>query len=217
LYKNDAVWAALKQALNSLILSSVSNEGEGPGEENLMPANIAETMEWTFVEDPKSLDGISTHDLRARFLAHRRQEFTREQPRVQDAAVSFLAEYTFHCEARYNFFIKVDEAVLQQAADEGIIETAAISNPSFARLKMVFVNVVDANWTPDLEEMFESGDEDYPYPPLEGFKSEYVGWYRVPIDRLDEEFYQVLSNQDCNETIWYLDYQRPPEIMYRYG
>ncbi|OAQ69058.1 hypothetical protein VFPPC_13778 [Pochonia chlamydosporia 170] len=213
-YKNDAVWARIKEVIKSRILKSISkgNRGGENGEEHSAPCNIAETMDWTFVEDQASLDGISTHDLRARFLAQRREEFSREQLRAQDAVPSSLAQDTFESEARYNFFIKIDQDVLQQAVNEGI-EDCSVDDES--RLYSVFVNIVNANWTPEQEEQPErdpdTGSDQF--APLEGFTHEHVGWYRASVNKLDLEFYENLSAIDLT-SMWYIDYQRPPEIVY---
>lgn len=215
-YKNDAVWARVKEVIKLRILRSISksNRGREDGEEHSAPANISKTMHWTFVEDQASLDGISTHDLRARFLAQRSEEFSREQPRAQDAVPSSLALDTFESEARYNFFIKIDDDVLQQAANKGI-EECSVDDES--RLYFIFVNIVNANWTPEQEEEPERNPDtgEDQFAPLEGFTYEHVGWYRAAVNKLDLEFYEDLSAMDLT-SMWYIDYQRPPEIVYGY-
>jgi hypothetical protein len=213
-YKHDAVWSRIKEVIKLRILKSISKtiRDREDGEEHSVPANIAQTMDWTFVEDKATLDGISTHNLRARFLAQRREEFSREQRRVQDSIASSLGLDMFESEARYNFFIKVDEDVLQQAANEGI-EECNVDDES--GLFFVFVNIVNANWTPEQEgepeRELDTGEDQF--APLEGFTHEHVGWYRAAVNKLDLEFYEDLSAIDLTG-MWYIDYQRPPQIVY---
>lgn len=199
-YTDDVAWAAVKRTIQSTVAAYVSSIDRRLG--MILPAdNLAATMDWTFVEDRKGLDGISTQELRERFLSQRCGELAREQPRASDP-ISILQSA-----ARYNYFVKVDEEALQHATEAGD------DDDEFARRFTLFVNVVDANWSPQREEeegcsMMGSDGE-----PIEGLTYDNVGWYRAVVDKLHPDFYHDLSTASVTD-VWATEYVRPPEIVY---
>lgn len=91
-YKNDQDWHHFKQLVHDRTKKAMA-ESDAP--------EIADSLEWTFVEDRDTLDGASRSRLRRHFNAWAETAHAIEQPR---AHLDFQKWGLFGI-ARYNYFI----------------------------------------------------------------------------------------------------------------
>jgi hypothetical protein len=132
---------------------------------------VADKLEWTFVEDRAALDGASRTQLRERFKQWAAQAIFTEQPRAQAQAQE---DPTFGI-PRYDYFIQVDEEALQSVL-------AAPKNDISGK---GFVNFVDARWKPLGDRYSDNDDEKF--DPIDGCTEENVGWIRIAAMMIDTD------------------------------
>ncbi|OAL43179.1 hypothetical protein IQ07DRAFT_305265 [Pyrenochaeta sp. DS3sAY3a] len=148
---------------------------------------IAQSLEWTWVEDQATLEGASTAALRKRFRAWAADQVAQQPINYEPSSVS-----------RYKYFIKIDKEVLQNLA--------AFLEDGWSRDE--FVKIVDAYWEPD----GEPDEERDVLAPIDGCTERDVGWMRIGPHLLNAEFYDAL---DGDEMAWEDQfYTRPPSILH---
>lgn len=147
---------------------------------------IAQSLEWTFVEDKETLNGATPIDLRSRFREWAEPAEQSENPRFKPLALGHLPS------SRYRYFVHIDEQALR-----------SFLNPDVASMSMEhgWVNLVDSMW--------ESMEDEEPEEPLYGCTDENVGWMRVPGWSLNHAFYDVLGSLPES---WHREYVRPPGL-----
>jgi hypothetical protein len=196
-YKDDAAWDAFKRTIHEQTQEDFK-DSDTP--------ELAEYLEWTFVEDRATLDGASIPQLRERFNQWAAKAVVAENPRAQQnqnhdrpTAVS----------GRYSCFIHVDEAALQSmmAGPERI----SYGEPTY-------VNFVDALWDPMGDQYhdghcYDPDDElNEVLDPIDGCVEENVGWMRVEVG-LAFSAYLYMGTGDSVH--WYLYYRRPPGVLWQ--
>ncbi len=76
-----------------------------------------------------------------------------------------------------------------------------------------YVNFIDADWKPLSELASDGGDvdaeEEDVHEPIDGCTEENVGWMRIAPHMVGADFYQAMMGYP---DVWYVMYQRPPEI-----
>lgn len=178
-YADDKAWAQFRTFTESESRADIA-ESDAP--------DIADCLEWKWVEDRASLDGASTTELRDRFRAWVADEVA-QQPAGED----------FGDVSRFAYFIKIDEEVMK-------------SLPRFLEKGWsaeAFVKIVKADWEPE-DDAEDECDKDV-YEPIEGCTEKDVGWMRIAPDMINAEFYYAL---DGYEQAWDdMFYQRPPHIV----
>lgn len=191
-YADDKAWAQFRTRIES---DSRTNMAGSDAPE------IADCLEWTWVEDRVSLDGASTAVLRDRFRAWVANEVA-QQPASQD----------FEDVSRLKYFVKIDEEVMESLA--GFLDKGWSAE--------AFVKIVKGDWEPlsaigattqqdRMEEDAEFEGEKDVYEPIEGCTEKDVGWMRIAPDMINTEFYNAL---DGYEQAWEdMFYQRPPNIV----
>lgn len=137
-YGDDEAWLRFKNFL--------AKETRKALEESNAP-ELANSLEWTFIEDRALLEGASKDKLRLHFRSWAERAITIENPRF-DRARPF-SDFNL---ARYSYFIEVDEEALRSIGNFGSS-----------------VNFIRANWEPD-------PDSEDDYEPVQGCKEEDVGW-----------------------------------------
>ncbi|KAJ0308709.1 hypothetical protein COL516b_003254 [Colletotrichum fioriniae] len=73
------------------------------------------------------------------------------------------------------------------------------------------INLVNADWQPArLEDYHEENiiEEHFSFPAFEGCTEENVGWMRLAVSEVGPSTFQRIPH------LWYIVYQRPPEIVY---
>jgi hypothetical protein len=161
---------------------------------------IADSLEWTFVEDSATLDGASKNHLRSRFKRWASEALKSEQPRVEDH------KFGTYGIPRYSHFIIVDEGALKSAVYDA-------AQPAKAELfGDGYVNFVDADWKP-LSEYFPDDPEaagGEVHEAIESCTEENVGWMKIGLHLVGPDFYRAMMGYP---DVWYVMYQRPPEVM----
>ncbi|KAH7401429.1 hypothetical protein BKA66DRAFT_436568 [Pyrenochaeta sp. MPI-SDFR-AT-0127] len=189
-YDDDETWALFRAHVEARSRKSIAESDA---------AEIANRLEWMWVEDAASLDRISTDVLRKRFRAWVADEVAR-QP----------GDYFPAILPRFRYFVKIDQEVLQSLAKPDPF------NPS--RLNTAFVKFVDGNWEPDpppvIAEEKEEEEKDF-WPeetlaPIGGCTEKDVGWMRIAPHMINADFYEALGG---DENLWYVFYRRPPSIV----
>ncbi|KAH8693417.1 hypothetical protein GQ44DRAFT_719628 [Phaeosphaeriaceae sp. PMI808] len=189
-YDDDQTWTRFRAHVESSSRESIA-ESDAP--------EIADLLEWTWVEDAASLNGVSTDALRKQFRAWAVDEVAHQPGDYEPPDIS-----------RFRYFIKVDEEALQSLAQPDPF------NPS--RLNTAFVKLVDGNWEPDpspaIAEKKEEDEDDFSQEgalePIDGCAEEDVGWMRISPFMINADFYEVLGS---GEDQWYIFYERPPSIV----
>jgi hypothetical protein len=191
-YKDDQAWDRFKQIICEST-RTIMQSSDAP--------EVANGLEWTFVEDRATLDGASRSQLRERFRQWAPQAIITEQPRDQ---ARFNPNATFGV-PRYHYFVQVDEQALESvlAAPEVDLQGAG------------FVNFVDSRWKPLGDRYYDDGDEpddDEVLDPIDGCTEENVGWMRITAGTMaNTEFYDAAA--DFAEGAWYAFYRRPPGVL----
>jgi len=190
-YDDDETWAKFRAQVEARSRQKIA-QSDAP--------EIADRLEWTWVEDAASLDGVSTDALRERFRAWVADEVARQPGDYYSPAIP-----------RFRYFIKIDKEVLQ---------TLAQSNPfNPLRSNTAFVKFVDGNWEPDLpltiaseeaEEEEHDFSQDEALEPIEGCIEKDVGWMRIAPYMINADFYEALGG---DENDWFIFYERPPSIV----
>lgn len=192
-YEDDEGWTRFKDFITRQSHADIA-DSDAP--------EIADSLEWTFIEDRATLNGASKDQLRSRFKEWASDALKTEQPRVEDHRFGAFGI------PRYTYFIDVDEGSLKSV----VYDTP---QPSERDLwGMGYVNFVDADWKP-LSELTSSvgdvgaGDDDV-HEPIEGCTEENVGWMKIDSHMVGAGFYQAMMGYP---DVWYAMYQRPPEVQ----
>jgi hypothetical protein len=180
-YTSDAAWSRFRACVEAQSRAQIAASGA---------PEIADRLEWTRVEDAATLDGISTVALREQFRAWTAEDVARQR----------LGTYDPTTIARYSYFIKVDEEVMQNLG--GFL--AADSHWA----KGDFVKFVDANWEPAT--VREEDEEPDGFEEIEGCTEEDVGWMRVSPIMIFTAFYETLNGDNM---AWEVFYNRPLHIV----
>lgn len=153
---------------------------------------IAQSLEWTWVENQATLDGASTAALRKQFRAWTADQVAQQPGNYEPSEVS-----------RFRYFIKIDKEVLQNLA--GFLEKGWSRD--------AFVKIVDADWEPSAVPAVggQQGEEQDVLAPIDGCTEKNVGWMRIAPNMINAEFYNAL---DGDEMAWDDQfYTRPPRIL----
>lgn len=192
-YQNDQAWSRFKKLVHDRTKKALA-ESDTP--------EIADSLEWTFVEDRATLDGASRAQLRERFNEWAESAYAVEQPRGQDD----FQKWGLFGFARYNYFIQVDEEALQ----------SVLSPPVFDWRSFGHVNFVDSRWKPFSDEDYYRGVDDPEdvevFDEIDGCGQENVGWMKItPMLMIDAQWYGAAGGFAGGE--WYVFYLRPPEVV----
>jgi hypothetical protein len=187
-YADDDTWAQFRARVEAESREYIA-ESDAP--------EIAERLEWTWIEDKSGLDRLSTAALRNRFRAWVADEVAR-QP----------GDYIPSDIPRFRYFVKIDEEVIQ---------SFGVSKDSFQSWmgKKGFVNLVDADWEQKTEDQKAEEHEDEEWweeeklEPIDGCTEEHVGWMRIAPFMINADFYEMLNGDEY----WYMEYKRPPSIV----
>jgi hypothetical protein len=196
-YEDDAAWDRFKQIVHERTQEDLQDSDDTP--------ELADYLEWTFVEDRATLDGASIPRLRERFNLWAAEAVVAENPRARirtpDCCPTAVS-------GRYNCFIHVDEEALQ----------SVVAAPGLNRYSEPgYVNLVNSLWEPMGDRYYDHGyDPDDPLnevlEPIDGCVEENVGWMRVQL-RLAFSAYLYVGAGDAES--WYLSYRRPPEVFWQ--
>lgn len=196
-YTSDKAWNGCKNILIARTRHLISNSDT---------PSLADSLKWTFFDSAAAFNSASKDQLRRHFRAWARSAAVAENPRAQRLGLELHAP-------RYRFFVQVDgEAMESVLANSDVTD----SNPH----ETGYVNLVDAQWRSQADlvaEMKAKGDQhrwqehsvEDDYEPVEGCAEEEVGWFRLASSRMAPEVYDVLA---ADESMWYVEYQRPPAI-----
>jgi hypothetical protein len=134
-YKNDQDWDRFQQLVHDRTREAMA-QSDTP--------QIADSLEWTFVEDRATLEGASRPQLREHFNTWADNAYAIEQPRPSQLDFRKWGLFGFQ---RYNYFIQVDEEALQ----------SVLSPPESNWDGHGFVNFVDSRWEPFSDEEYYRG------------------------------------------------------------
>jgi hypothetical protein len=186
---NDAAWERFKTIVHEQTQEDLDATPE-----------LANRLEWTFVEDRATLDGASIPQLRERFNRWAAKAVVAENPRTQirtpDCRPTAVS-------GRYCCFIHVDEAALQ---------SVVVAAPE------QYVNLVDSLWQPMGDDRYHGHGYDPDDPlnevldPIDGCIEENVGWMRVELGLAFSAYLYVGAGDTAS---WYLSYRRPPEVVWQ--
>ncbi|KAF1949397.1 hypothetical protein CC80DRAFT_429371 [Byssothecium circinans] len=188
-YADNTAWTRFRDRVEAISRESIA-ESDAP--------EIADRLEWTWVEDPVTLDGASTAALRERFRAWAADEVARQPGDYDPVAIP-----------RFNFFVKVDEEALQSVA--------GAAPPGMPWPRDSFVKFVDASWESSPVNAGEGQGQEYDdsepeiFEPIDGCIEEDVGWIRISPFMIRTDFYDVWCGVSDLWNVWY---ERPPKIVY---
>ena len=179
-YGDDEAWTRFQQIINERSRKRMAKPG--------VPPEVANSLEWTFVSDPTTLDGASRDQLRRRFRAWAAEAERTEQPRAADHEKNGNGLRS----QRYTYFVQVDEEALRSVVD---------ANPS-DRWDVGWVNLVRADEEQDFgrdakEEDVEEADDDQ-------------GWMMISAHMVGPDFYDAIGQMPEN---WYAFYSPPPGLV----
>jgi hypothetical protein len=178
-YGDDEAWSQFQRIINERSRKRMA-------EPDVLP-EVANSLEWTFVSDPTTLDGASRDQLRHRFRAWAAEAERTEQPRATDHPKNWNGLRS----QRYTYFVQVDEEALRSVVD---------ADPSDA-WDVGWVNLVRAEEEPDLgrdvkEDVKEVDDE---------------GWMMISAQMVGPDFYDAIGQMPDN---WYAFYSPPPGLVF---
>jgi hypothetical protein len=192
-YDDDEGWTRFKQLITQQSLANIA-ESDAP--------EIADSLEWMFVEDRATLNGATKDHLRSRFKQWASDAVKTEQPRVEDYRFATLGN------PRYTYFIDVDEGAMKSVVYD------ALQPPEKDFDGVGYVNFVDGRWKPLSELTSNIGQvdegEDEVHEAIEGCTEENVGWMKITSRMVGADFYEAMMGYS---DVWYLKYQRPPETV----
>lgn len=189
-YKDDAAWGHFKQTIYQQTRQDL-RESDTP--------ELAEHVEWTFVEDREALDGVPIPRLRERFNRWAAKAVVAENPRAQAGTEGRSTIVG----GRYNCFVHVDEEALQS-----VLRGPERENEYG---ELAHVNFVDALWEPYGDSHFEGGYEPDILEPIDGCTEGNVGWMRMSVHLVFSAYIYVGAG---DSTHWHLFYRRPPDIVF---
>ncbi|KAK6432421.1 hypothetical protein LTR95_011405, partial [Oleoguttula sp. CCFEE 5521] len=180
-YKDDEAWERFKQIITQRTRAQIL-KSDAPEAFN--------SLEWTFVSDRPTLEGIPMNRLRSLFKTWAATAVHAEQPRATDHVLQLSGP-------RYNYFVQ-----------------SVISPTEQDPLRGGLVKFVDARWRP-LAEAFpgqiEEPDPEDVLEAIDGCTEENVGWMLISLGMIGAEFYESsYSFMDA----WYAYYVRPPERVW---
>ncbi|PGH05805.1 hypothetical protein GX51_02778 [Blastomyces parvus] len=180
-YGDDKAWAQFQQIVTERSRKRLAEPD--------VPAEVANSVEWTFVSDPTTLDGASRDQLRARFSAWAAEAEKSEQPRAGGKQPYWMRSQ------RYMYFIQVDEESLRSVVE---------GDPD---------DIMDGSWVhivraddpddPDFNGRAEAGEED-------DEEVEDESWMMIAADMIGPDFYDVLGGGSDS---WYAFYSPPPGFV----
>ncbi|KAI7508314.1 hypothetical protein KC347_g6174 [Hortaea werneckii] len=160
---------------------------------------LADSLEWTFIEDRNSLEDASKDHVRTRHRELAAEAFRIENPRATSD--------TFDC-PRYPYFIQVDDEALQ----------SVLSAPESDTYGGGYVDFVDSQWEPMGEEEDEDEDEyascaedRETFDSIEGCTEVDVDWMKIVADMIGANWYKTASGFKYGG--WYTFYKRPPKTV----
>lgn len=179
-YGDDEAWARFQEIVNERSRREMAQSG--------VPPEVANGLEWTFVSDQSTLDGISRDQLRQRFRAWRTEAMKREQPRATDETIEPDTV------RRYRYFVQVDEESLRSVVDGDI------------------TRLIDQGWV-----IFVRCDEHMDFEELTEEDRECIeaedgdeGWILMASFMLNAEFYHAIGDLPQD---WYAFYRLPPDML----
>lgn len=186
---NDDAWARFRARVEHESRASIALS-DAP--------EIADKLEWTWVEDAAELDGISRGALRAKFMAW----VDAEKGRMLTAQGKGALEFDPAAVPRFAFFVQVDEEALRSvtSGEKGWDDRGA------------HVKFVDAGWRPMAETCpdMEESERDESYEEIDGCREENVGWMKISPYMINTDFYDAW----CGVVdIWHVFYKRPPKTV----
>ncbi len=155
-----------------------------------MPPEVANSLEWTFVSDPTTLDGASRDQLRRRFRAWAADAKRTEQPRAADHDKDWNGLRS----QRYTYFVQVDEEALRSVVDADPSDHSDVG----------WVNLVRAD-----EEM-DFGRRPKEEEDVEEAEAEDEGWMMIAAHMLGPDFYDAIGQMPEG---WYGFYSAPPGLV----
>jgi hypothetical protein len=181
-YRDDEAWARFR--------ARVEEESRADVAQTNAPEIVGQ-LEWTWVEDKDSLDGISRDALRERF----RRWVEDERARILAESGEEKLGFDPAAVPRYAFFVQVDEEALLSVAESWDAQGA-------------HVKFVDANWR--TQAALEGSSAVETYDEIDGCREQNVGWMRIVPYMLNAEFYDAW----CGVVdIWHVFYKRPPRTV----
>ncbi|KAL2756602.1 hypothetical protein ACRALDRAFT_1062330 [Sodiomyces alcalophilus JCM 7366] len=207
-YGDDDGWNRVKETIQA---SSMRG---------LKAPDLASSLDWVFMDDKDTLDGISRPELRRLFREWAHEAFKREGHRhrrmqipetVQDSPEAeprtvYRTVPMLGANSRYIFFIEVDAESLRS-----IVYDRDPSDP----WDLGHVNFINSEWEPqgppESEEERLAMLDDEPLPPIDGCTDEDVGWMKLKTSSLGISFH--LAATYYVEDTWHYDYKRPPAIV----
>lgn len=106
-YKDDLAWDTFKRYINTWSRKSLPRRGASPA--------VLSALEWTFVSNQTTLDGVSREQLRHRFREWRKIAMRAENPRRDPSTLIRSIDIP----QRYLYFIQVDEDSLSSVIESG--------------------------------------------------------------------------------------------------
>jgi hypothetical protein len=181
-YDDDEAWTRFRARVEEESRADVA-QTDAP--------EIVEQLEWTWVEDRESLDGVSREELRERF----RGWVDGEMARIRGESGGETLGFDPAAVPRYAFFVQIDEEALRSVAESWDAEGA-------------HVKFVDANWRPkELSDVEEERLTEEAYDEIDGCQEHNVGWMRIVPYMLNAEFYDAWCGVVDS---WHVFYKRPP-------
>ncbi|KAK1675367.1 hypothetical protein BDP55DRAFT_152272 [Colletotrichum godetiae] len=165
-------------------------------------------MEWTFLEDKQQLDGASTAKLRDHFREWVKQSApprNSSETRPREPNPPGL-ESSFDNTMSDEYFVQVDDTSLRSIVYKEL-------PPAEANLDIRgHINLVSAEWEPARLEDYHGDrviEDHFSFPELEGCTEENVGWMRLAGSEVGLSTFERIPH------LWYIVYERPPDILYR--
>ncbi|PGH29830.1 hypothetical protein GX50_07409 [[Emmonsia] crescens] len=177
-YGDDEAWARFQQIVNERSRKRMAEPD--------VPPEVANSLEWTFVSDPATLNGASRDQLRTRFLAWAAEAEKTEQPRADGKPWAGLRLQ------RYAFFIQVDEESLRSVVE---------GNPE-ELMDGSWVHLVHADEDQDFGQNAKAEEDDE--------EEEDEGWIMIAADMIGPDFYDAIGPMPES---WYAFYSPAPGFV----
>jgi hypothetical protein len=188
-YDDDQAWIRFEQIIKQRSRDKMARPD--------VPPEVAAGLEWTFVSDRATLDGISRDQLRRRFRAWATEAKKTEQPRASDHDKDWNGLRS----QRYTYFVQVDREALRS-----VVEGGGQSDRSEGLRRhgnVGWVSLVRA----DEEQDFDNGDINEGY---EHDDDDDAGWIKISANMLGPDFYDAIGQMPEN---WYAFYSPPPAVV----
>lgn len=183
-YADDKKWEKFNEIFQTQVRDPVLNLDGGE--------HHSQFLDYTLRSDKSKYDGATAAQLRDEFREWRASSGPLEEQGLNEAERQFLP-----LNARYSFFIRIDEDALQS-----VLEGAAKND-----FEESWVDVVHVDWPgPGIDDDDEDG-----LPPIEGITTHHVGFQRVEIEEL---YPNCWHDFEVNHWDFYI---RPPQRTYDYA